>query len=100
MLLHLRADRHDGHREIRCAHLPHRLDVRRVRLDDVRELLRVALDELRARVDAEHLVAVRDEILRERAAEPSARSAEHTSELQSRQYLVCRLLLEKKTTIS
>src|SRR3712207_8398836 len=28
------------------------------------------------------------------------RSEEHTSELQSRQYLVCRLLLEKKTTIS
>src|SRR3712207_8297197 len=26
-----------------------------------------------------------------------ARSEEHTSELQSRQYLVCRLLLEKKT---
>src|SRR3712207_7146782 len=29
-----------------------------------------------------------------------ARSEEHTSELQSRQYLVCRLLLEKKKTIS
>src|SRR3712207_8014213 len=30
-------------------------------------------------------------------AEPRAgRSEEHTSELQSRQYLVCRLLLEKK----
>src|SRR3712207_7391258 len=30
--------------------------------------------------------------------EPHAdRSEEHTSELQSRQYLVCRLLLEKKT---
>src|SRR3712207_8147176 len=29
-------------------------------------------------------------------ASPS-RSEEHTSELQSRQYLVCRLLLEKKT---
>src|SRR3712207_8792060 len=28
------------------------------------------------------------------------RSEEHTSELQSRQYLVCRLLLEKKKTIS
>src|SRR3712207_8408735 len=28
-----------------------------------------------------------------------SRSEEHTSELQSRQYLVCRLLLEKKTTI-
>src|SRR3712207_8370487 len=27
---------------------------------------------------------------------PAARSEEHTSELQSRQYLVCRLLLEKK----
>src|SRR3712207_8505592 len=27
---------------------------------------------------------------------PSLRSEEHTSELQSRQYLVCRLLLEKK----
>src|SRR3712207_6906331 len=28
------------------------------------------------------------------------RSEEHTSELQSRQYLVCRLLLEKKTILS
>src|SRR3712207_7559592 len=28
-----------------------------------------------------------------------ARSEEHTSELQSRQYLVCRLLLEKKKTL-
>src|SRR5215203_6670511 len=28
----------------------------------------------------------------------SGRSEEHTSELQSRQYLVCRLLLEKKKT--
>src|SRR3712207_7776574 len=27
-----------------------------------------------------------------------SRSEEHTSELQSRQYLVCRLLLEKKNT--
>src|SRR3712207_7893589 len=31
-----------------------------------------------------------------RQALASARSEEHTSELQSRQYLVCRLLLEKK----
>src|SRR3712207_6962409 len=29
----------------------------------------------------------------------ASRSEEHTSELQSRQYLVCRLLLEKKKTI-
>src|SRR3712207_7109837 len=31
---------------------------------------------------------------------PRGRSEEHTSELQSRQYLVCRLLLEKQNTIS
>src|SRR3712207_7323347 len=31
-----------------------------------------------------------------RAERDSNRSEEHTSELQSRQYLVCRLLLEKK----
>src|SRR3712207_8931819 len=34
-------------------------------------------------------------LTRERA---TLRSEEHTSELQSRQYLVCRLLLEKKNT--
>src|SRR3712207_8970145 len=34
-----------------------------------------------------HLVGARD---------AAARSEEHTSELQSRQYLVCRLLIEKK----
>src|SRR3712207_8275451 len=44
-----------------------------------------------------------DEQLRDRIAQAQlsfstrlARSEEHTSELQSRQYLVCRLLLEKK----
>src|SRR5476651_2745499 len=33
---------------------------------------------------------------RRRRSGSSPRSEEHTSELQSRQYLVCRLLLEKK----
>src|SRR3712207_8131163 len=33
------------------------------------------------------------------AARAAPRSEEHTSELQSRQYLVCRLLLEKKISI-
>src|SRR3712207_6921147 len=42
-----------------------------------------------------------DDLLRERAPDLGRqrrrrRSEEHTSELQSRQYLVCRLLLEKK----
>src|SRR3712207_8435578 len=32
----------------------------------------------------------------ENSGTTSSRSEEHTSELQSRQYLVCRLLLEKK----
>src|SRR3712207_7678354 len=32
-----------------------------------------------------------------RVLRAGSRSEEHTSELQSRQYLVCRLLLEKKT---
>src|SRR3712207_8214456 len=37
---------------------------------------------------------VRDGLERDEAV--AVRSEEHTSELQSRQYLVCRLLLEKK----
>src|SRR3712207_7291109 len=40
---------------------------------------------------------------RARAASPAVaarRSEEHTSELQSRQYLVCRLLLEKKKKVN
>src|SRR3712207_8855003 len=43
-----------------------------------------------------HVLALRGQ-LRHRHAGPR-RSEEHTSELQSRQYLVCRLLLEKKKT--
>src|SRR3712207_8896096 len=39
------------------------------------------------------------EALAKAAVSDVARSEEHTSELQSRQYLVCRLLLEKKKTI-
>src|SRR3712207_7440486 len=43
----------------------------------------------------------RDASGRRRTPEPpSRRSEEHTSELQSRQYLVCRLLLEKKKNIN
>src|SRR5438445_6416043 len=36
--------------------------------------------------------------LNDGSAVRAGRSEEHTSELQSRQYLVCRLLLEKKNT--
>src|SRR3712207_7719044 len=43
-----------------------------------------------------HSRLVRGPALIGRAASWGGRSEEHTSELQSRQYLVCRLLLEKK----
>src|SRR3712207_8274434 len=67
-----------------------------------REILRLGEDRQRPAkrflVRVDHLQPVHDE-----ARDPLAdlhrldlRSEEHTSELQSRQYLVCRLLLEKK----
>src|SRR3712207_7534998 len=51
-----------------------------------------------ARIDVVAIAAVRAtrEAMVTRAGETLPRSEEHTSELQSRQYLVCRLLLEKK----
>src|SRR3712207_7533214 len=45
-------------------------------------------------------VAEGDRVVEERLADEQRRSEEHTSELQSRQYLVCRLLLEKKKSHS
>src|SRR3712207_7827578 len=62
----------------------------RLALDHGRDDHDVVLRELpalgEAEVDPAHVVA------------EGVRSEEHTSELQSRQYLVCRLLLEKKNT--
>src|SRR3712207_7680160 len=52
--------------------------------------LRARLDRHRRHVDAVHRGG--DEL--------APRSEEHTSELQSRQYLVCRLLLEKKNEVT
>src|SRR3712207_8268259 len=45
---------------------------------------------------ADHRTAGRQSPVRRRLRTGASRSEEHTSELQSRQYLVCRLLLEKK----
>src|SRR2546422_4481541 len=45
---------------------------------------------------APETVAARYEYVGQTAASRSVRSEEHTSELQSRLHLVCRLLLEKK----
>src|SRR3712207_7305755 len=47
--------------------------------------------------DADAHVGVGELARERRRIGDDPRSEEHTSELQSRQYLVCRLLLEKKT---
>src|SRR5207247_9850905 len=59
---------------------------------------RLALGELRAIevVDVDELTLVGDVEICEQALDHLDRSEEHTSELQSRVDLVCRLLLEKK----
>src|SRR5947209_19870857 len=44
-----------------------------------------------------HLLDILDKAQMDNQIDVEPRSEEHTSELQSRQYLVCRLLLEKKT---
>src|SRR5437868_12101267 len=58
----------------------------------------VLLDEVARRVDRDEavLLAVDDERPGAHAPDEALRSEEHTSELQSRFELVCRLLLEKK----
>src|SRR3712207_7428853 len=63
-----------------------------------RERAHAPPDHLAARgADARELLArVRRATARAVRAQLVRRSEEHTSELQSRQYLVCRLLLEKK----
>src|SRR3712207_8446837 len=62
-------------------------EVERILQDDDLGLRRRQLLQRRAQLRAQ---------LRERGRARGIRSEEHTSELQSRQYLVCRLLLEKK----
>src|SRR3712207_7673254 len=62
-------------------------------VDDADRLLRAHDADLGARPGEGQVGAQRPRVHRDVGA---ARSEEHTSELQSRQYLVCRLLLEKK----
>src|SRR3712207_6974395 len=77
-------------------------------LHDALPILRGEEGHLEQAVPAEGVVGVLDVVLPERHVDAegdralhrqrhrAGRSEEHTSELQSRQYLVCRLLLEKK----
>src|SRR3712207_7606249 len=55
------------------------------------------LARVRAAVHPEVVLLVEQAATAERLG--ATRSEEHTSELQSRQYLVCRLLLEKQTPL-
>src|SRR3712207_6954383 len=48
------------------------------------------------RLSVRDMNALKSEFGRRLLSDLTERSEEHTSELQSRQYLVCRLLLEKK----
>src|SRR3712207_8134040 len=61
---------------------------------------RGGLDERRAMDLLERDVDALEELAGGHDGAVKLRSEEHTSELQSRQYLVCRLLLEKKKKIS
>src|SRR3712207_8235718 len=81
-------------REVGDAHLLDAGDVLRADLDGV-DRARERLEVAQPHVTAGLLVADDDDSPRvERAVQAGdARSEEHTSELQSRQYLVCRLLL-------
>src|SRR5438874_8227874 len=68
----------------------------RVRLEAGRDPLDAAEDGAAARVRPVRTLEDEDR----RALRGRARSEEHTSELQSRRDLVCRLLLEKKKNVS
>src|SRR3712207_7490672 len=61
-----------------------------LRVEQMDDEVGVLTHDLRPEADGVALVDL------DRAARQLVRSEEHTSELQSRQYLVCRLLLEKK----
>src|SRR3712207_7343731 len=61
----------------------------------LRGLIQFWREEISNRTAAEMKVTLRS-LLYRHVLELGPRSEEHTSELQSRQYLVCRLLLEKK----
>src|SRR3712207_9126962 len=75
------------------------VEERRVVLVDDREVqvvARAALVVEGLRHEGREVPAAAGQLLDRRLE--AVRSEEHTSELQSRQYLVCRLLLEKKIT--
>src|SRR3712207_8683059 len=82
---------------------PERDVLQQLRAGDEREGLSAALVQTNIAFDASFVLAftaVMERTVFKYSDRGYRRSEEHTSELQSRQYLVCRLLLEKKHTLS
>src|SRR3712207_8389999 len=75
-----------------CASCANRIERKLNKLPGVTASVNYATE--KAKVSFEDGVTT-DELIATVAAAGYSRSEEHTSELQSRQYLVCRLLLEK-----
>src|SRR3712207_8134324 len=73
------------------------LEIERIRFKDRLDVeWEIDSQALRAEVPNLILQPLVENAMRHAVDYNSGRSEEHTSELQSRQYLVCRLLLEKK----
>src|SRR3712207_8099916 len=71
------------------------------RSDDAVGLALYRIDDLKLEAAIQGVEVARPPGLDDRVGdEGEERSEEHTSELQSRQYLVCRLLLEKKKNMT
>src|SRR3712207_7714729 len=70
--------------------------IARYRKEATGEMTDVQLRDLDHRLEYLRSLESRKEDIKRLIDEQGKRSEEHTSELQSRQYLVCRLLLEKK----
>src|SRR3712207_8439835 len=78
----------------RSPDVPHHAPLAQLFLERLADIFRAAFFAVDAPADEHVSVVVPD--LRAPFRAHGGRSEEHTSELQSRQYLVCRLLLEKK----
>src|SRR5438445_6116275 len=80
--------------EVKQKHLTQVAAAKRLKVTD-RQVRRMLL-RIRERGDGALVHGLRGQPSNRKLAARFERSEEHTSELQSRQYLVCRLLLEKK----
>src|SRR5437762_11210579 len=87
-------------RHARCAHrAPHSFPTRRssdLRPPDLEDLLRRGQDKIQQILPGGHFSGMGVALVLKCSPGSICRSEEHTSELQSPMYLVCRLLLEKK----